>query len=216
MSRLPLAYTCLHEGCRKVTVSGRRVDEMIDALLLVLFGSPGYRAFIAESYRQRQESERSGPDVAGMIAAKEAERADLDALRAEGGITLRAYGVEDLRLAEEIDQLRSREIAPVSSPALRRMFSAASLTEGWRQAGLIERREVIRILLDVRVAKATRRGRRFDYSHVEVEPGQLLLESIDRMLPDYDPDDMAAYFGPASGSLDSGDGSGEGSPSSPS
>lgn len=193
LSRLPLAYSCEHEECRKVTVSGTRVDEMVDAAMTTLLESEGYRAFIAETYRKREDARQSGPDVSELIAAKEAERDELEQLRAGGGMTMRAYAAEDMRLERELEELRSRQIAPVASPALRRMLATETLAQGWRDAGLSDRREVIRILLDVKIHRATKRGRKFDYWRVEVNPGDLLLDSWGREAQHFDLSEMDDY-----------------------
>ncbi|WP_281872686.1 hypothetical protein [Brachybacterium paraconglomeratum] len=156
-------------------------------MMTTLMESEGYRAFISEAYRKRENAGQPGPDVPALIAAKEAERDELELLRNDGGMSMRAYGVEDLRLERELEELRGRQIAPVTSPALRRMLSTGTLVRGWKQAGLMDRREVIRILLDVRIHKATKRGRRFDYWRVQVTPGDLLLDSWGRADESFDP-----------------------------
>lgn len=62
-----------------------------------------------------------------------------------------------------------------SSPALRRLLSATTLQDGWQTADLMDRREVVRLLLDVTIKRAAVRGRNFDPRRVEVRPSELLL-----------------------------------------
>ncbi|WP_193117370.1 recombinase family protein [Brachybacterium tyrofermentans] len=180
MSRMPRAYTCDHEGCRKVTITAPKVDKMVETLVLRLFETDGFRRFLTEAFRQRPQAKDSGPDLHALITAKESERDDLEELRGAGDISLRAYAAEDLRIEQELDQLRSQEVAPVTSPALRRMLSAGSVAAGWGEADLMDRRDVIRLLLDVQIHKATKRGRAFDVWRVDVLPGDFLLDSWDR------------------------------------
>ncbi|XVX21455.1 recombinase family protein [Actinomycetota bacterium] len=178
-NRLPRAYSCENELCRRVTVTAPRVEEMVEALIVRLLDTDGFRTFLTDAFRQREQSHGT-VDVRGLIAAKEVERDELESLRKAGGISLRAYAAEDLRIEEELEQLRSQEIAPVRSAALRQLLGADSVAVGWEAASLVDKREVIRLLLDVRVHRATKRGRAFDIWRVQVTPGDFLLDSWTR------------------------------------
>ena len=61
-------------------------------------------------------------------------------------------------------------------PALRRLLNAATLQDGWRQADLLDQREVVRLLLDVTIKRAVVRGRNFDPGRVLVEPSAILRQ----------------------------------------
>lgn len=174
MSRIPRAYTCRMEGCMRVTASADRVDERVEAVLTALFERPDFRAALASAHKRR-ETDAKRPDVASRIAAQEAELDAVEALREAGELTLRAYAAETKRIEEAIARLRSQQAANVSSPALRRLLTAATLQDGWMNANLMDRREVVRLLLDVTVKRATVRGRVFDPRRVEVKPSTFLV-----------------------------------------
>lgn len=87
---------------------------MVDASMTTLRESEGYRAFITEAYRKREDARQTGPDDSELIAVKEAERGELEELRDAFGTSLRAYGLETVRLEKELRELRSRQIAPVA------------------------------------------------------------------------------------------------------
>lgn len=53
-------------------------------------------------------------------------------------MTLRAYAAEMKRIEDAIELLRGQQAAAVSSPALRRLLTAASLQEGWKRADLMD------------------------------------------------------------------------------
>ncbi len=174
LSRLPRAYVCRNEGCMKVTVTADRVDERIDEVLSALFDRPDFQKALAEAHRRRETSLARQPDVSSLIAERESELEEVESLRASGDLTLRAYAAETKRIEDAIEQLRGQQVAAVSSPALRRLLSASTLHDGWRSASLSDQREVVRLLLTVRINRAVVRGRRFDPGRVEVEPSELL------------------------------------------
>ena len=90
-------------------------------------------------------------------------------------MTLRAYAAETKRIEDAIEHLRGQQAAGVSPPALRRLLTAATLQDGWGKADLMDRREVVRLLLDVTIKRAVARGRNFDARRVEVGPSAFLL-----------------------------------------
>lgn len=174
LSRMPRAYTCRTEGCMRVTAAADRVDERVEAVLMALFHRPDFRGALADAQRRRESAARNGPDIASLIAKKEAEFDAVEELREQGELTLRAYAAETKRLEEAIKGLQTQQAANVSSPALRRLLTAATLQDGWKNADLMDRREVVRLLLDVKVKRATVRGRIFDPRRVEVRPSAFL------------------------------------------
>ncbi len=176
LSRMPRAYVCRNEGCMRVTVTADRVDERIEEVLVALFDRPDFQQALAAAHRRREGAATRRPDISSLIAERESELDEVESLRAAGELTLRAYAAETKRIEDAIDQLRGQQVAAVSSPALRRLLCAATLHDGWRNASLSDQREVIRLLLDVRIKRAVARGRRFDPSRVEVEPSELLLQ----------------------------------------
>lgn len=174
LSRLPRAYVCRSEGCMKVTVTADRVDERIEEVLFALFDRPDFQKALAEAHRRRETSLARRPDISSLIAERESELEEVESLRASGDLTLRAYAAETKRIEDAIEQLRGQQVAAVSSPALRRLLSASTLHDGWRSASLSDQREVVRLLLNVRIKRAVVRGRRFDPERVDVEPSELL------------------------------------------
>lgn len=175
MSRVPRAYTCRTEGCMRVTATADRVDERVEAVLMALFERPDFQRALADAHERRETAATLGPDVASLIAEKECELVVVEKLRGKGELTLRAYAAETKRIEDAIEHLRSQQVAAVSSPALRRLLTSTTLQDGWKTADLIDRREVVRLLLDVTIKRAAVRGRNFDPRRVEVRPSALLL-----------------------------------------
>ncbi|MPZ62419.1 MAG: hypothetical protein GEU93_14225 [Propionibacteriales bacterium] len=192
MSRMARAYTCRTEGCMRVTATADRVDERVEGVLLALFARPDFVSAVVAAQRRQEERRRTGPDVAAFIEEKERELEEVEALREDRTLTLRAYAAETKRIETAIEELRNRQTASVTSPALRRLLTAGTLQEGWRRADLMDRREVIRTVLDVRIKRAQSRGRSFDPSRVDVQPSRFLAR--DSLQPD------AALEQPAVGS----------------
>lgn len=181
MKRLKKAYVCRHEGCMKVTVTGESVDAMVEATVLALFASSGFRSSLSSAYRDRTESQKNGPDIGAQIADLETERDELESMREQDPptISLRAYAAEDQRIEKAIDKLRASEVATVTSPVLRRMLRATTLEESWKAADLMDRREVIRILFDVTINRPEKNtGQRFDPNRVVVEPSAFLRDDV--------------------------------------
>jgi hypothetical protein len=176
MSRIPRAYTCRTEGCMKVTASADRVDERVEAVLMALFERRDFQGALADAHRRRETAATRGPDVASLIADREAELDAVEKLRETGELTLRAYAAETKRIEQAIKRLRGQQAAAVSSPALRRLLMPATLQEGWDKADLMDRREVVRLLLDVTIKRSRVRGRTFDPQRVVVRPSTFLLD----------------------------------------
>lgn len=176
ISRIPRAYTCRAEGCMRVTATADRVDERVEAILMALFERPDFQGALVEAHRRRETAASSGPDVASQIAERETELDAVETLREAGELTLRAYAAETRRIESAIERLRGQQAAAVSSPALRRLVTAATLQEGWKGADLMDRREVVRLLLEVTIKRATVRGRKFDVRRVEVTPSDFLRQ----------------------------------------
>ena len=187
MSRIPRAYTCRTEGCMRVTATADRVDERVEAVLTALFERPAFQRALADAHRRRETAATRGPDVASLVAEREAEFEAVEKLREAGELTLRAYAAETKRIEGAIEDLRSQQAAAVSSPALRRLLTAANLQVGWKKAELMDRREVVRLLLDVTIRRATVRGRIFDPRRVEVRPSAFLIGG------DTNPEDAFAF-----------------------
>jgi len=159
----------------RVTAAADRVDERVEGVLMALFDRPDFRGALADAQRRRESAASTGPDIPSLIAEKEAEFDAVEELREQGELTLRAYAAETKRLEDAIKSLQTQQAANVSSPALRRLLTAATLQDGWKNADLMDRREVVRLLLDVTVKRATVRGRTFDPRRVEVRPSAFMV-----------------------------------------
>ncbi len=176
LSRLPRAYVCRNEGCMRVTVSADRVDERIEEVLIALLERPDFQAALAGAQRRRETTVTSGPDISSLIAEKELELDEVERLREADALTLRAYAAETKRIEVALEQLRNQQVASVASPALRRLLGAATLVDGWKNATLLDQREVVRLMLQVTIKRAVVRGRKFDVGRVVVEPSALVRQ----------------------------------------
>jgi hypothetical protein len=58
-------------------------------------------------------------------------------------------------------------------------MTADTLITGWQQASLLDKREVVRLLVQVTVKRAERRGRNFDPQRVEIMPSALQGDASD-------------------------------------
>ncbi len=175
MSRISRAYTCRTEGCMRVTATADRVDERVEAVLMALFERPDFQAALADAHMRRETTASRAFDVSSLIAEREAELDAVEKLREAGEMTLRAYAAETKRIEDAIEHLRGEQVAAVASPALRRLLTVATLQDGWKGADLMDRREVVKLLLDVTIKRASVRGRNFDTRRVAVAPSAFLL-----------------------------------------
>lgn len=178
MSRMPRAYTCRAEGCMSVTASADRVDERVIEVLLAYLARADTLSALNAAEHRRQLAMSKEPGIGSLIALAESELAAVEALRGAGELTLRAYAAETKRIEGRIDDLRSRQVHEVESPAIRRLLSAKTARDGWDQADLLDQREVIKLLFDVTIAKAARRGRSFDPMRVVIQPSSRLTTSV--------------------------------------
>lgn len=162
-------------------VTAGKVDEMIEATILGLFDTPGFRGKLAAAHKERDEARTAGPSLSSQIADKEAERTEIDGLRDSDPpkFSLHAYIAETNRIEKRLEELRASETAQVTSPALRKMMKSKTVSDGWKQADLMDRREIVRMLLDVKIDRATaNHGRRFDFSRVTIDPSAFMLDDV--------------------------------------
>lgn len=173
-SRNPRTYVCRIEGCMQVSATASHVDERVEAAVLALLSRPDNRARLTEAQQRREQAAADAPDVATLIARKEAELAEVEKMRERDEMTVRAFAFETKRLERAIEELKGQQVAHVESPALRRLLTADDVAAAWAAADLMERREVVRLLLEVTIKRASIPGRRFDASRVVIAPGVLL------------------------------------------
>lgn len=177
-TRMPRAYVCRTEGCMAVTVNADRADEAVEAVILRLFARPDVRGALTAAQRRADQTVDADPGVADLIRAKDAELAEVHALRDAGELTLMAYAAETKRIETALEDLRTREVASVSSPALRRLLTVEALAEGWGRLDLMDRRELLRLLVEIRIKKATKRGRVFDPTRVAIVPSRFFRDEV--------------------------------------
>lgn len=79
-----------------------------------------------------------------------------------GELTLRAYAAETRRIEAAMESYLKPAGRQRIFPALRHLLTASSLQDGWRNADHMDKREVVRLLHDVTIKRATVRDRSFD------------------------------------------------------
>jgi len=151
-------YRCRAHGC--VNVGAAWLDELVTLAVCGALSQPGaagvFRPDSGEAARYRAEAAEA--------------RAQLDEW-VKAGVSARAYALKEAQLLpriERAEQAAARSAAPL---ALAGLLGAADVRAAWDALGLPARRDVIRALMDVSVAKAASQARaaRTDPERVVIE-----------------------------------------------
>lgn len=139
-------YKCRAHGC--VNVVADWLDQLVTLAVLDALAAPD----AADLYRP------DGSEAAKHRAEAARLRAELDEWAA-ADISARAYAVREARLAPLIARADAAAAAAEMPPALADVIGVHDIRAAWAALGLPHRRDVIRALMDVTVAKAASQTR---------------------------------------------------------
>jgi hypothetical protein len=74
------------------------------------------------------------------------------------------------RLTPQIEQASKAAIPPVTDENLATLLEADDIEAAWNDLDLVERRRLLKTLLDIRIEKAPQMGGKFDFGRIKVAP----------------------------------------------
>lgn len=153
-----LLYKCRDHGC--VNVAAEWLDELVTIAACDALAAPD----AADLYRP------DGSEAAQLRAEAAQLRAELDEWVATA-VSARAYAIKEAELLPQIERAERAAAAAGAAPALAGVVGVRDVRAAWAALGLPHRRDVIRALMDVTVAKAASQARadRTDPARVIIE-----------------------------------------------
>src|SRR5690606_3880646 len=89
---------------------------------------------------------------------------------AAGRISLAMLSSIEKRLNPEIEQVVKATVPPVPDNEVVRLMQAEDIEAAWERLDLLEKRRIIKLLLDIRVTKAPQLGGKFDPNRIKIAP----------------------------------------------
>ena len=74
------------------------------------------------------------------------------------------------RLTPQIEQASKATVPPITDENLATLLQADDIEQSWHDLGLIDRRHILKALLDVRVEKAPQLGGKFHTGRIKIAP----------------------------------------------
>lgn len=160
-------YVCVYVPCRKISIDVPRTDAYVVGALLGWLSKPESLAVIAGPsenwHEQMQEAEAQ--------VARLRQRLDEAAEEyAEGRISLTMLSSIEKRLNPQIEEAAKATVPPVPDADVLRLMQAEDIEAAWERLGLLEKRRIIKLLLDIRVVRAPQLGGKFDVNRIKVAP----------------------------------------------
>ena len=153
-----LMYKCRAHGC--VNVAAGWLDELVTLAVCAAMAAPDFRETFAPE----------GGEAARHQAEAAQLRAQLDEW-AKAAVSPRAYQVKEAQILPQIEKA-DRAAAAASVPlVLRELLTAADTRAGWDHLNIPSRRDVIRALMGVKVARAENQTRA-----ARTDPGRVLID----------------------------------------
>lgn len=149
-------YVC--KACFGITVAARRLEAVIDALVLARLAEPG----VAELFRARKVDSQAAHAATRRLQSL---RDELDAARASfaapGGISPQALALKESAMAPAIEKAEA-DVRRLSVPPVLADLLDVDVVAEWADLGPVRQRAVVRVVAEIVVAPATRKGPRFD------------------------------------------------------
>ncbi len=74
------------------------------------------------------------------------------------------------RLTPQIEQAAKAAVPPVTDENLAALLEADDIEQAWQDLRLVDRRHILKALLDIRIEKAPQMGGKFDFGRIKIAP----------------------------------------------
>lgn len=166
-------YYCQMTGCRKASINLEATDAYVTGVLLGWLSTPESLAMLTGGNEDWTEH------VTAATAKAEELRHRLDEAAgqyASGAISLSTLASIEKRLNPLIEQAAREAVPPVTDAAVLALVTADDLAAAWEVLELVEKRRLIKTLLDIRIMRAANRGPGYiDTARIKIEPRFITL-----------------------------------------
>ena len=154
-------YRCKATGGGHAARSAEPVDALVTAVIVERLSRPDGAELFASG----------GPDLSGLTEQANGIRARLDGLAelyADGVLTDEQLTSATQRLRTRLDDVEATMAAQRRHPVAQRLAGATDVHQAWEAMTIVQRREVVPLLLAVCLLPTGRRGNLFDPESVEI------------------------------------------------
>lgn len=152
--RLP-RYICRHIGCQKVMIAAEWLDEFISAAAVAWLSTPENIAALAAD--DEDWAERSA-NAELKIADLQARLDDATDQFTAGAISGSVLARIESTLRPQIEEAQRDAVPTILDDGVRALMNAQDVQDAWDAAGLQEQRRILKLIFDIRIMQAPRRG----------------------------------------------------------
>ena len=160
-------YVCGRPGCRKVSIDLPKTDAYVTGALLGWLSKPESLAVIVGPEEDWSERVREAEEQVAALRQRLDEAANE---YAEGSISMTMLTSIERRLIPEIERAAKAAVPPVADKRLLSFMQESDLEAAWEALELVEKRRLLKMLLDIRVEKATQVGPFFNPDRIKITP----------------------------------------------
>lgn len=157
-----VVYRCRADGPGHVARAAEAVDELVSAVLVARLSRPDAADLLStgtSDVAALQEQE------AGLLARLEG----LAELYADGALTDEQVTLATARLRVRLDDVRATVVAQRSHPLARKLADQDGVAAAWERLSVVERRQVVDLLVEVTLLPTGRTGKIFDPDSVQID-----------------------------------------------
>lgn len=160
-------YACPHVGCRKISIDLERTDTYVTGVLIGWLSTPENLAILSDPEEQWIDRVKEAQELVTELQRRLDEAAKE---YAEGRISLSMLSNVEQRLTPQIEQASKATVPPVTDENLAALLQADDIEQAWHDLGLIDRRHILKALLDIRIEKAPQLGGKFHTGRIKIAP----------------------------------------------
>lgn len=160
-------YGCVFTGCRKVSIGMTGTDNFVVGTLMGWLSTPANIAILTSQ----------GDDWADRITAAEQRLAELQHRLDEaknkyvsGEIDMNLLLDLQKRLTPQIEAATAATVPPISDQTVRALVSGNDVEQAWESLELLEKRRLLKLLLDIRIGPAKKMGGQFQTDRIHISP----------------------------------------------
>lgn len=173
-------YACPHVGCRKISIDLERTDTYVTGVLIGWLSTPENLAILSDPEEQWIDRVKEAQELVTELQRRLDEAAKE---YAEGRISLSMLSNVEQRLTPQIEQASKAAVPPVTDENLATLLQADDIEQAWHDLGLVDRRHILKALLDIRIEKAPQMGGKFHTGRIGITPRLAPTSGHRRQLP---------------------------------
>ncbi|WP_053384540.1 hypothetical protein [Leucobacter celer] len=160
-------YACPQIGCRKISIDLERTDTYVTGVLIGWLSTPENLAILSDPEEQWIDRVKEAQELVTELQRRLDEAAKE---YAEGRISLSMLSNVEQRLTPQIEQASKAPVPPITDENLAALLRADDIEKAWKGLAIVDRRHILKALLDIRIEKAPQLGGKFHTGRIKIAP----------------------------------------------